>query len=242
MKLLAALLLCLLPLIATAQEGTVVYEETIKLDIKLPPEMEHMRDRFPTMQTNNKLLLFNEAASLMKAAPKTEEDESAGDDRVQIRFGGRDADDALYTNADDDVTIEKRDFMGRTFLIKGTPATLAWKLTGEQSEFLGYLCQKATAMRDTVAVEAWFTPQIPASVGPAQYHGLPGLILVLTEDDGRRSYVAKSISLDPLAADAIAPPDKGRDVTRAEFDEIVAEKMKEMGANRRGGMMIFRQE
>ena len=96
MKTLAALLLCLLPLAVTAQEGTVVYEETVKLDITLPPEMEHMRDRFPTMQTNSKVLLFNEAASLMKAAPKTEEDESAGGDGVRIRFGGRDADDALY--------------------------------------------------------------------------------------------------------------------------------------------------
>jgi GLPGLI family protein len=139
-----------------------------------------------------------------------------------------------YSHFDEEVVIEKRDFMGRTFLITGTPAPLAWRLTDERSEFLGYLCQKAIATRDSTTIEAWFTPQIPVPAGPGTYSGLPGLILVVNENDGQRSIVAKELSLEPLGEDAIVAPEDGKQVTRAEFDAIVEEKMKEMGAERSG--------
>jgi hypothetical protein len=46
--------------------------------------------------------------------------------------------------------------------------------------------------------------------------------------------VAKELSLDPLSEDAIVAPKEGKQVTRAEFDAIVEEKMKEMGIERSG--------
>jgi GLPGLI family protein len=71
---------------------------------------------------------------------------------------------------------------------------------------------------------------------------LPGLILVVNENDGQRSIVAKELSLDPLSEDAIVPPTDGKEVTQAEFDAIVEEKMKEMGDERSGsgGNVQFR--
>ena len=60
------------------------------------------------------------------------------------------------------------------------------------------------------------------------------MILVLTLNDGQTTYVAQELSLAPLD-EALVPPKKGKKVTREEFNTIVAEKMKEMEADGRGG-------
>lgn len=240
MKPLVTTLLCLLlPLLAFAQEGSVRYEETVQIDIQLPPGMEHMAEQIPSSRTINRQLYFNASSALLKDVPQEDtgnEDVSFESDGGNIRFRmmGNQSENATYVNFDEDVLIEKRDFLGRTFLITGTPEPLAWRLTNERSEFLGYLCQKAIATRDSTTIEAWFTPEIPVSAGPGSYGGLPGLILVVNENDGQRSIVAKELSLDPLDEDAIVPPTEGKEVTREAFDAIVEEKMKEMGAERSG--------
>jgi GLPGLI family protein len=200
--------------------------------------MEHMADQLPSSRTTSQRLYFNEASALLKDVPheaKNEDVEFHGDGgTMRFRMMGDQAKNETYSHFDEEVVIEKRDFMGRTFLITGTPAPLAWRLTDERSEFLGYLCQKAIATRDSTTIEAWFTPQIPVPAGPGTYSGLPGLILVVNENDGQRSIVAKELSLEPLGEDAIVAPEDGKQVTRAEFGAIVEEKMKEMGAERSG--------
>ena len=237
-KTVTTLLFLLLPLLAFAQEGSVRYEETVQIDIKLPPGMEHMAEQIPSSRTVTKQLYFNPSSALLQDVPQEEGDEDVsfeGDGgSVRFRMMGNRSENATYTNFDEDVRIEKKDFLGRTFLITGTPEPLAWGLTNERSEFLGYLCQKAIATRDSTTIEAWFTPEIPVPAGPGHYGGLPGLILVVNENDGKRSIVAKELSLDPLGEDAIIPPTEGKEVTQAEFDAIVEEKMKEMGIERSG--------
>ena len=220
--------------------GTATYEITTRLEIELPPEVQHMADQFPSSTTETRLLHFDETASLMVAAPAPEDDEgtevSSGNVRVMVRRAR--ADNATFVDYDAGTRVEKRDFLGRTFLIDGEVEPLAWRLTDEQSEFLGYPCMKATAMRDTVEVEAWFTPQIPVSAGPAGYGGLPGLILVLTEDDARRTMIAQEVTLGPLAEGLLTPPTEGRRVTDEAFRAIVEERMEEMQSG--GGRFILR--
>lgn len=242
MKLLAtALLFLLTSQTAAAQEGTVLYEETVKIEIDLPPEMKHMEHEFPTSNTFSRVLYFDAAASLMKAAPQEKEEEQieAESGGMRIRMVARNADAEIYTDFEAATRVEQRDFLGRTFLISGPMPELSWRLTDERSEFLGYACQKAVAARDSITVEAWFTSEIPVQAGPGPYSGLPGLILVLNEDDGRRSFVAKEVSLEPLAEDVLQAPSKGREMKRDAFDTMVEEKLKEMGAQRgRPNVMI----
>ena len=95
---------------------------------------------------------------------------------------------------------------------------LPWRLTAERSTFLGYDCQKAVATQDSTTYEAWFTTQILASVGPEHYGGLPGAILVLTRDEGQKTYVATAVSLEPVDPQMIAPPTQGQRVTQEERD------------------------
>jgi GLPGLI family protein len=229
MKHLLAVLIALTPLASFAQSGSIVYDQVVKIEIDLPPEMESMRDRIPTESKQSLVLYFNEMEALMKAAPKEESDNvEVRGGNMMFRMGNRNNEDETYQNLEEGTVTEKKDFMGRTFLIGGDQPMYAWKLTGEQSEYLGYPVQKATAMRDTTAIEAWFSPEIPVSAGPELFSGLPGMILVLSIDEGKTQYAATAISLDGLADDVIKAPKDGKKVSKAEFDQIMEEKMKEM--------------
>lgn len=239
MRLSSALALLLLAVPAFAQQGTVRYEMTVKIDIELPPEMASFADQIPKSQSIQKLLFFDETASLMKNMPQVESaEESRGGRMMRFMMGGR-SDNQTYTDLDMGTMVEKNDFLGRTFLIQDDAPALAWRLTDEQAEFLGYPCFKATTtVRDTVEVEAWFTSQIPVSAGPENYSGLPGLILVVIEDGGQRTFIAKDVTLEAPPVGTIVAPTEGRRVTRAEFATIQEEKMEEMRQQGGGRFMM----
>jgi len=78
----------------------------------------------------------------------------------------------------------------------------------------------------TVAVTAWYTPQIPVSTGPQDYWGLPGLILEINA--GRTTMLCTEIVLNPSEKVEIKAPKKGEKVTRKKYDAIVKKKTEEM--------------
>lgn len=226
--------------------GSVVYEETVKFDFELPPQMQRFRERLDDTRSAAVVVIFNESASLSQLAPEPEqpeEEQEAGVGRRNRRFrmfGDRE-NNATFVNFDTEEAIQRREFLDRTFLVEGAPKP-EWKLTTDVSEFLGYMCHRAIATVDSTLVEAWFTTEIPVPAGPDDFFGLPGLILVLTTDDGNHSYVARDVSLRPVDPEIIKAPTEGRRVTREEFDKIVEEKRKEMEQQRQGnrGRMIIR--
>ena len=224
-------LLPLVPLPALAQEGIVRYEVTTRREVQLPPDMAHLADQFASALTAERVLSFDGSTALTQNAPALELSEPESRHVVQRP--------ETLTWVSGGERLEQTEFLGRTFLVRDASLRLEWRLTGEAAEFLGYPCQKAVATRDSVTVEAWFTPQIPVSVGPEAYGGLPGLILVLT--DGQRSFVAQEVALGPLPDGALAPPERGRAVTREEYGRIVREKMDELDAESgAGGVRIIR--
>jgi len=225
-----------------AQEGSVVYEERIRIDIELPPEMQHMRSQIPTEHTARRQLLFSGERSLWRPVPQEAEqlEMETGRSMMMMRFGGSGRDvSETFTDREANVQLEHLEFLGRTFLISDTVNALPWRLTGERAEFRGYMTMQATAATsDTTSVEAWFTPEIQASVGPGRFGGLPGLILMLTVDGGRRSYVAQEISFEAPDPSALRAPTQGRRVTREEFAALMEERMREMGVQGRGRMRM----
>lgn len=77
-----------------------------------------------------------------------------------------------------------------------------------------------------VVVTAWYTPQIPVSTGPGEYHGLPGLILEVTA--GQTVMLCNKIIMNPQEKPEIDRPDKGEIVTRDEYNQIMKDKIEEM--------------
>lgn len=86
---------------------------------------------------------------------------------------------------------------------------------------------------DMIDVVVWYTPQIPVSQGPADFLGLPGLILEISA--GNNTMLCTKIVINPEEKTKIVAPKKGQEVTKEEYNKIIREKMEEFRANRRRG-------
>ncbi|UMB60313.1 GLPGLI family protein [Lutibacter sp. A80] len=79
---------------------------------------------------------------------------------------------------------------------------------------------------EEVVVTAWYALNIPVSQGPSDFWGLPGLILEVSY--GNTNILCTKIVINPKDKIEIKEPKKGKEVSQAEYDKIIAEKMKEM--------------
>lgn len=231
----------------SAREGKVIYNEVMKLNINLEGDAAQFANAMPKERKSKKELIFNDEASIYKNFKGGDEAEDVamehGGTMVQIKM--TEPDNQFFADHAKKKTVEQKEFMTRVFLIEGNIDAAGWKITGEQKSILDYACQKAVKTdeegNETIA---WFTPQIPVSTGPLHYIGLPGLVLEVVLKNGDHTISAAEIALEPVLKDDLQKPKKGKKVTQEEFDEIVAEKMKEMGAQQGGqhGTFIMRIE
>lgn len=244
------------PALAVAQQGTITYTQVVKRDIQLPPAFaQRARERPP--RTGTVLLHFGPTSSLMIRAPSRPAETGRrfrGGDRAtdasdarRARMAGRfgfglrpgtspaeaSALEAAYLDYGEATMVEARRFLGRTFRVTRERPSLGWRIAVEQAEHLGYTVMKATAQHDSTTVEAWFAPQIPVPGGPASYGGLPGMILVLSLNDGQTQYQATEVALKELEAGLIRPPEDGDEVSYEEFEQLVRERLEEMARSRR---------
>lgn len=81
-------------------------------------------------------------------------------------------------------------------------------------------------------VEAWYTPQVPVGHGPSEYWGLPGLILEVSA--GNTTMLCSKLIINPASKIKIEAPEKGKIVTKNEYQEIIIGKMQEFRDNRMG--------
>ncbi|MDO8366242.1 MAG: GLPGLI family protein [Saprospiraceae bacterium] len=236
-----------LPSLGFAQftEGVVTYTETIKMKIEVPEGMDEaeFRKMVPSEQKVSKILVFNANECLYSDAPDQAPGgtdavfNSQNDDGGEMRmdFKVQRPENHQYRDIENGKRIESTEFFGRFFLIEEEPKRLKWKVSAEQKQVAGYPCQKAVLQDTSRQVEAWFTPQIPVSIGPGEFADLPGMILELSMANGDRTVVAEKVKFKALDKKAIEKPTKGKSVTREEFLRIRDEKMKEMGATPGGG-------
>jgi len=83
---------------------------------------------------------------------------------------------------------------------------------------------------EMLEIVAWYTPMIPISQGPADYWGLPGLILEVSA--GNVTMLCSKIVMNPEEKEDIVVPSKGDVVTKQEYNNIITKKMQEMRNNR----------
>ena len=102
---------------------------------------------------------------------------------------------------------------------------LDWKITSESRTIDQYQCYKATYSFDymsrgktvTRVIIAWFAPSLPYSYGPKSYHGLPGLILELT--DNTVTFLASKIELSDKKIEIKIP--SGQRISKEEFEKAI---------------------
>ncbi len=86
----------------------------------------------------------------------------------------------------------------------------------------------------------WYAENIPVSVGPENYSGLPGVIMEMNVDNGASVTTAVEVSAKYPKKELIQPT-KGEKMNRAQFQENMQKLMQDMqrgGGIRMGGNMI----
>ena len=79
-------------------------------------------------------------------------------------------------------------------------------------------------------IEAWYTLQIPVKHGPAEFWGLPGLILEVSA--GNTTMLCSEIVMNPKERKEIVAPDKGKIINKKDYRTTIVGKMMEMRNNR----------
>lgn len=214
--------------------GKVTYQEKIKLEIKLEGDAAQFANDLPKERTNSKVLYFDKDFSLYQSDDE-KKDEGMPEQQqgmVRIMVGGGET-DKIFCDLKEKKTTEQKEFMTRQFLVEGNLNSADWKMTGNFLTILGYNCLEASYKDSARNVKAWFTSSIPVSSGPAGFGGLPGLILQVDIDNGKRVITASAIDTSDISG-KIVKPKEGKKVTSDEYRKIVDEKMKEMGAEGQG--------
>ena len=211
-----------------------------KIQEQLEAQMRKMFQKTFTLDFTKLESMYEEEQEL--DAPKVP---SSNGGVMVMSFGGGGS-DVLYKNISENRMANKKELLGKVFLIKDNLVAYDWKLTGETKNIGNYTCYKAVYeieeeeiqinMIDSEVKEekvikkrttvAWYTPDVPISNGPRGYGGLPGLILEV--NDGDLTIVCSEIVLNPKEVKEIKEPIKGKIVTRKKFGAIAKEKTKEM--------------
>lgn len=242
-------IICSQSLLSEAQtkQGIVFYEET---RVSLTPEKrkqieEQMTDPniremiFKKLEENSKssmVLMFNQDVSSYKLS-----EGQTGD--VRVKSLGEGTGKSYFKDLQKHSYISQADVLGKPFLISDVLKKIDWKLTGDGKQIGKMACQKATATVGKYEVEAYFTLEIPVSSGPANYWGLPGLILELKEKGGK-TFAFKEFKNEIPSNDQLIMPTEGKKVSQKEYDEILAQKTKELtggnDATGSGGVKIIK--
>jgi len=247
MKKVIVILLSTLALNASAQktEGRIFYTETMTMDTKsmdttenvFPPEMpkeaiEQIKAAMEKMRNPSfkKVLSFNTTASLYRDINKAGPASSSNEDgSVQVMVMTSAAEEARFTDLKNGSVVEQKEILEKKFLIKDAQKKYNWKITAVQKEIIGYTCQKAILIDKEDTVIAWFTPQIPVSVGPTVYGQLPGAILEVLSGNGDKKITADKVEFTKINEAELIAPKEGKEVTREKFEKIRQDKLKETG-------------
>lgn len=228
--------------ISYAQEitGIATYKTFAKLDLKMDSTQvsAEMRDQIKQMiaqQTQKEYdLQFTKNEFLFKEKEKLETPGNTMFANATVTsFGGI---GVLYQNVKENLEIHESDILGKLFLVADTLQKFDWTLGKETKNIGEYICFKAThkyisenkktGENEEKLVTAWYTPQIPVNAGPNGHGGLPGLILEVQSGDV--TFLCNQIVLNPKNGVNIAPPKKGKTVSKEEFEEIKEKKLLEM--------------
>lgn len=214
--------------------GKIIYQEVIntKPDMAKAEEQgwAQWANMVPETMTFKKQLIYNEKSSMyVNIKIETDDEEKNMMKRMMRRYSN--ANNQTYRSTETNTFVEQQDFMGKTFLIKGEPKKIVWKMTGEMKIIMSYPCLKATYTDSTETLEAWFTTEIPVFIGPEKYGQLPGMILELSSKKDKKTLIATSIEFKEVNSTELSEPIEGKEVTREQYNKIVRKKMEEMRKN-----------
>jgi len=239
-------------------QGTAKYMSKTTVDMsRFGNQMSEQRKKQMMARMKNFLektytLNFNKTESSFKEDVKLEGPGTSGPS-----WGRSNGQGSIYKSLKDKKMIEDVEQFSKRFLVTEAMEQPKWQLGTETKKIGNYVCYKATLTKEDTNVDwgsifsrrrdndkkdstktkekpkvkmlnitAWYSPQIPVSSGPDKYYGLPGLILELNA--GRTTMLCTEIIINSDEVLVIKEPNKGKEVSRDEYNEIVKKKSEEL--------------
>jgi len=224
---------------AAAQDvpgGTIIYTRTTSytFDPTGNPEWDAYARSLPIEGKFEKVLYFTSKASLYHESTLEKEEASIPQQKAMFfaSYGKppRPLLKSLFIDFQKESKVSLQEFMTREFRVESPLENKGWKLDTSRKKIGKYVCMKASMNMEGDTVAAWFTPEIPLPAGPAEYYGLPGIVLAV-ERLGITVLLATSIDLTPPPAELLVKPASGKKTSPEEFARIVEEKVEEFKKN-----------
>ncbi len=126
-----------------------------------------------------------------------------------------------------------------------------WEISKDKEiELLGYKCKKATGKFRGREYTAWFTTDLPISIGPLKFRGLPGIILKISDKDNIFIFEASKIVINFPQKFSIYsklsfqfPPERNDNISYKDYIEKQNNHIKDMkakiDANRPKGAIVI---
>lgn len=238
-------------------QGKAIYKSKSKMDLgKWGARLSEGQKKQVAARLKNRLektyiLTFNMQESLFLEDEKIDAISGATDSWGAYFTRGN-----QYKNIKENRLVQSQEFYGKRFLVKDKLFKIDWTLGSETKKIGEYTCYKAKAFvpvselnwykfswsdlrkkednseEKMIVVEAWYTTQIPVAQGPAEYWGLPGLILEVSVDN--TTLLCTQIEINSKQKINFEAPKKGVVITKEKYSETIRKKMTEMREMRMG--------
>lgn len=213
------------------KKGRIVYEKTVNQHKPFEEEggdndwWKEMMKSFPKIVKDQYELNFNETRSVYKLEKEN------SDNKYMWGSKPNETDNVVYDLKNQSISIQ-REIFETTYIIKDSLRNIEWKITGETRDIAGFECKKAvTKICDSVVVVAFYTDQIPVSVGPESMGGLPGMILGLAIPRMYTTWFATKLELVEPSLPQLNPIQKGKIVNWLQLNAALKKGMKDWGKN-----------
>ena len=232
---------------------------------KVDPAFEKaLQEALKEASEKSYLLTFNKSECIYEQEQQLEKPKAASGE-MQISVSISSSEGKKYINAKNKTSSIEDAILGKEFLIVENIEKPDWKLVDETKKIGDYTCFKAKLTipvsdkqkkeyeeflkKEEIKsslfkmeepkekiITAWYTPEIPASFGPNNYWGLPGLILEINEPE--TIILCSKVVLNTKEKATIKVPNNGTKVSQKEFDAIQKKKYDSMKDE--NGVIMFK--
>ena len=190
------------------------------------PRMEKYIDNAISIFKNSKdrkanfNLIVKDSLSSFVLQPKDENESGINIPFIISKVAGN-----YFTNLNTGNTINYNEDKGSNFIVSYSKQDVIWNISDEQKKIGKYDCYKATTTSkvpfkggkiEEKSIEVWFCPSIPVKAGPYQYSGLPGLVILLTDNRFYTIYL-QNLELNPKEIAVEKAPKEGIRMTNEEY-------------------------
>jgi hypothetical protein len=214
------------------QQGKIEFER--KVNIKrmlddLDDEQKQWIDKFkaqiPQFNITYFDLYFDNAKSIYK--PGREVDGGG----MKMWFAQSPANDNIVlTDFNNEKVKASKTVYEQKFYVQDSIRKIEWKIADEMRTIANYRCRKAVGkMFDSVYVVAYYTDDIPATVGPEMFAGLPGMILEVAVPRLHTTWIAQTIDIAKPKETDFALSEKGKKVNNKEMAGMLKDSFKDWG-------------